>query len=100
TYLHGVAVRSADEVPEDLDVIDVPEGEWVVFRSSGGHPAALQSLWAATATERFPANPWRLRPAPSMLPSLDHAPDSSTATCEVWFPVERDREGIGSDGRP
>ncbi|HJC28031.1 MAG TPA: AraC family transcriptional regulator [Candidatus Dietzia intestinipullorum] len=100
TYLHGVAVRSADEVPEDLDVIDVPEGEWVVFRSSGEHPAALQSMWAATATEWFPSNPWRLRPGPSMLSILDHAPDFSTATCEVWFPVERDREGIGSDGRP
>lgn len=100
TYLHGVAVDTSGGVPDDLDVIDVSAGEWVVFRSSGEHPAALQSMWAATATEWFPSNPWRLRPGPSVLSILDHEPDFSTATCELWFPVERDREGIGSDGRP
>ena len=89
TYLHGVAVRPGTEVPPDLDVIAVPAGAWAVFHTTGDHPEALQSMWAATATEWFPANPWRLRPGPSILSILDHAPDFSTATCELWLPVER-----------
>jgi AraC family transcriptional regulator len=89
TYVHGVAVDVDVEVPEDLDVIDVDAGEWVVFRTSGPHPEALQEAYAASATEWFPSNPWRLRPGPSIVSVLDRAPDFSTATCELWFPIER-----------
>ncbi|WP_243694817.1 GyrI-like domain-containing protein [Labedella populi] len=89
TYLHGVAVTEAADIPADLDVIEVPAGTWAVFRTEGGYPAALQSVWAATATDRFPSNPWRLRPGPSLVSILDRTEDFSTATCELWLPVER-----------
>lgn len=89
TYLHGVAVDAGTSVPDDLDAIDVPGGAWAVFRTSGEHPAALQAAWAATATEWFPSNPWRLRPGPSVVAVLERAADFSTATCELWMPIER-----------
>lgn len=89
TYLHGVALEAATPAPEDLDVIEVPAGSWAVFRTSGPYPAALQSTWAATATEWFPSNPWRLRPGPSIVAVLDRAEDFSTATTELWLPIER-----------
>ena len=76
-------------MPEDLDAIEVPAGTWAVFRTAGPYPAALQSTWAATATDWFPSNPWRLRPGPSIVAILDRAADFSTATCELWLPVER-----------
>lgn len=89
TYLHGVAVGIDADVPGDLDVIDVDDGTWVVFRTSGPHPAALQEAYAASATEWFPSNPWRLRPGPSIVSVIDRAEDFGTATCDLWFPVER-----------
>ncbi len=89
TYLHGVALSVGTPIPEDLDAIEVPEGSWAVFRTAGPYPAALQSTWAATATDWFPSNPWRLRPGPSIVAVLDRAADFSTATCELWLPVER-----------
>ena len=89
TYLHGVAVTDQTQVPADLAVIDVPAGTWAVFRTEGEYPAALQSAWAATATDWFPSNPWRLRPGPSIVAVLDRAADFSSATCELWLPVER-----------
>lgn len=89
TYLHGVAVGADTALPDDLDVIEVPAGTWAVFRTSGAHPAALQEVWAATATEWFPSQPWRLRPGPSIVAVLDRAADFSTATCGLWLPVER-----------
>jgi AraC family transcriptional regulator len=88
TYLHGVAVSGATPAPDDLDAIEVPAGTWAVFRTSGPHPQALQTAWAATATEWFPSNPWRLRPGPSIVAILERADDFSTATCELWLPVE------------
>ena len=90
TYLHGVAVGEDASRPDDLDVIEVPAGAWAVFRTEGPYPAALQSTWAATASDWFPSNPWRLRPGPSIVAVLDRSPDFRTATCELWLPVERE----------
>jgi AraC family transcriptional regulator len=87
TYLHGVAVSG--DSPDGLDTIEAPAGTWAVFRTAGPHPQTLQDAWAATATEWFPSNPWRLRPGPSIVAVLDRAADFSTATCELWLPVER-----------
>ena len=89
TYLHGVAVAGTAPTPDDLDEVDVPAGTWAVFRTEGEYPAALQDAWAATATEWFPSHPWRLRPGPSIVAVLDRAADFSTATCELWLPIER-----------
>ncbi|MUK03434.1 AraC family transcriptional regulator, partial [Vibrio cholerae] len=88
TYLHGVAVSESTPAPEDLDAIEVPAGTWAVFRTEGEYPATLQSAWAATATDWFPSNPWRLRPGPSIVAILDRTDDFSEATCELWLPVE------------
>jgi AraC family transcriptional regulator len=89
TYLHGVAVTGATHVPDDLDEIEVPAGTWAVFRTEGDYPAALQAIWAATATDWFPSNPWRLRPGPSIVAILERSEDFSAAVCELWLPVER-----------
>jgi AraC family transcriptional regulator len=88
TYLHGVAVTGTTTVPNDLDAIEVPAGTWAVFRSDGPYPAALQETWAATATEWFPSNRWRLRPGPSVVAVVNRADDFSTATTDLWLPVE------------
>jgi AraC family transcriptional regulator len=88
TYLHGVAVTEEADVPDDLDVIPVEPGSWAVFRAAGPYPDTLQTVWAATATEWFPSNPWRLRPAPEVVAVLDRSADLSTATVELWLPVE------------
>lgn len=88
TYLHGVAVTDSAHVPDDLDTIAVEPGSWAVFRASGPYPDTLQSVWAATATEWFPSNPWRLRAGPEVVAVTDRADDFSTATVELWLPVE------------
>ncbi|GAA1307512.1 AraC family transcriptional regulator [Saccharothrix xinjiangensis] len=88
TYLHGVAVSGDTPTPDDLDAVEARAGTWAVFRTSGPYPQALQTAWAATATEWFPSNPWRLRPGPSIVAVLERADDFSTATCELWLPVE------------
>ena len=88
TYLHGVAVSPETPIPDDLDTIEVPAGRWAVFRAGGPHPQTLQDTWATTATEWFPSNRWRLRPGPEIVAVLDRADDFSTATCELWLPVE------------
>lgn len=89
TYLHGVAVGSDASAPKDLDVIALEAGTWAVFTASGPYPEALQTTWAATASEWFPSNPWQLRPGPSIVAIAERSEDFSTATTELWMPVER-----------
>ncbi|GGE74338.1 AraC family transcriptional regulator [Nesterenkonia cremea] len=88
TYLHGVVLSEGTEVPQGLDSITVGAGHWAVFASEGPHPQVLQKLWAATATDWFPSNPWRLRPGPTLLRHLSFTGDE--ASCELWMPVEKD----------
>jgi AraC family transcriptional regulator len=88
TYLHGVAVSPDTPAPDDLDAIEVPAGRWAVFRTAGPHPESLQQTWAATASDWFPSNPWQLREGPSIVAVLNRSDDFSTATCELWLPVE------------
>lgn len=89
TYMHGVAVLDA-QVPQDLDVIEVPAGTWVVFSVSGPYPQALQEAYAHSASQWFPSNPWQLRPGPSIVAVLERAEDFSSASIELWLPIERD----------
>ncbi len=86
TYLHAVALRVDTTVPDDLDTMPVEAGTWAVFHSSGPFPDALQQTWAATATDWFPSNPWRLRSGPSILRYLELT--ETEATCEIWMPIE------------
>lgn len=88
TYMHGVALAEGTPVPEGLDSITVDVGAWAVFFSEGPHPETVQKLWAATATDWFPSNPWRLRPGPSLLRYLSFT--GAQASCEIWMPVEKD----------
>jgi len=88
TYLHGVAVTCDTPAPDGLDTIEIPAGTWAVFRTTGPYPDTLQQTWAATATDWFPSNRWRLRPGPEMVAVLDRARDFRTATTELWLPVE------------
>ncbi|MGJ0390927.1 AraC family transcriptional regulator [Microbacterium sp. CGR1] len=87
TYLHGVSVDPEAPVPDDLDTIRVEAGSWAVFAASGPFPETLQNLWAATASDWFPSNPWRLRPGPSIVRYLEFT--GTHASCELWLAVEQ-----------
>ncbi|MFG1995433.1 helix-turn-helix domain-containing protein [Actinoplanes sp. NPDC048988] len=79
TYLHGAAVTAGTPVPADLETLEVAAGAWAVFRTT---EASLSETWAATATEWFPSNPWRLRPGPEIVVLVDRE------ARELWLPVE------------
>ncbi|MEU2093808.1 AraC family transcriptional regulator [Streptomyces globisporus] len=88
-YWHGVV--SGAEPPEDLDVLDVPAGQWAVFESEGEFPQALQHLWRDVFTQWFPSNPYASRPGPEIL-RVRLTEDGKRAEAELWIPVERSAE--------
>ncbi|MFI8433734.1 GyrI-like domain-containing protein [Streptomyces sp. NPDC079020] len=85
-YYHGVVTRA--EVPEDMEALEVPEGTWAVFESSGAFPQALQHLWRDVFTQWFPSNPYRSRPGPEIV-GVRVSDDGTRADAALWIPVER-----------
>lgn len=92
-YHHAVATTvTADDLPDDLDVLEVPAHQWVVLTGEGALPdglgPALQALWAAAYAEWFPANPYRSVTGPELL-AVTVAEDRASGRGELWLPVER-----------
>ena len=55
----------------------------------GAPPAGAAGDVGGDRDRMVPSNPWQLRPGPSIVAVLEHDEDCTTATCELWLPVER-----------
>lgn len=92
-YLYGVATRrSAADIDDDLDVLEVPALQWVVFEieAESALLEALQQAWAFAFSEWFPSNPYRTVPGPEILVVLDQSDDGDAGRGELWLPIERE----------
>ncbi|MEV0191015.1 AraC family transcriptional regulator [Kitasatospora purpeofusca] len=87
-YYHAVATGPDAEVPDGLDVREVPTGTWAVFRAVGPFPQALQEMWRDVFTQWFPSNPYEFRPGPEIL-RVAALVEAAEAEAELWIPVER-----------
>ncbi|MED7949477.1 AraC family transcriptional regulator [Streptomyces sp. BE303] len=87
-YYHAVVAGAEVEVPEDLDVREVPAGTWAVFSNTGTFPQALQEMWRDVYTQWFPSNPYESRPGPDILRTRFPA-EAGQAEAEIWVPVAR-----------
>ncbi|MBV6697927.1 AraC family transcriptional regulator [Kitasatospora aureofaciens] len=87
-YWHAVVAGPDAELPEGLDVLDVPAGTWAVFSNTGPFPQALQEMWGDVASQWFPSNPYESRPGPELLRTR-FVPGAGDAEAELWVPVTR-----------
>lgn len=91
-YWHGVATtRDVAELPDDLDVLEVPAHTWVVFEveAATDFTGAMQALWRDAYGDWFPSNPYAVVPAPEILCVLESSDDWSAGRAELWLAVER-----------
>ncbi|MFF8771160.1 GyrI-like domain-containing protein [Kitasatospora sp. NPDC015120] len=87
-YYHAVVTGTGAEVPQGLDVREVPAGTWAVFATTGAYPRALQEMWRDVFTQWFPSNPYEFRRGPEIL-RVDVRPGGEEAGAELWIPVVR-----------
>lgn len=86
SYWHGVA--TTQPAPADLDALEVPAGDWVVFSTSGAFPEALQGLWPYAHAEWFPSHPYEQVAGPELV-RIAPSEDFREADGELWLPVRR-----------
>ncbi|SHI45798.1 AraC family transcriptional regulator [Nocardiopsis flavescens] len=86
---YQAAVTTAP-APPGTDVLEVAARTWAVFPFTGASfPEGIQRVWADAFGQWFPSHPThRSAPGPELL-TVDYDEDGSTASGELWLPVER-----------
>ena len=90
-FQFGIGCRASDVegVPEDFEVIHIPEYSWAVFRCVGSASESIQALWDKLYNEWLPVAEYELIPdyyIENYLPGNPMAPDY---VCEVCIPVKK-----------
>lgn len=87
---YHLAVVTGAPAPEGARVLEVAAGTWAVFPfEAAALPEGIQRLWADVFAQWFPSHPThRSAPGPEIL-RVDYDEDGSTASGELWVPIER-----------
>lgn len=103
---YGVCIDNADgsvrylvagryeggRVPENMEVVSFPAGDWAVFDSVGPNPQAIQQLNYKIWNEWLPGNPeYELRGSGSIEWYDPECTSEEKCHSAVWLPVQRKR---------
>lgn len=86
---HMIGVLTTEEVPSNLNSIEVPATTWAVFPNEGPFPKTLQDTYARIYSEWLPvADVQLVDVAKFSFTKMDEG-KADYAYSEVWLPVER-----------
>lgn len=77
-----LSVRSDQEPPEGMSLLDYPASTWAVFDASGG-PEGIQEIWKRLYTEWVPSSLYDL----AYLPAVENYLPPEEGRNELWVPV-------------
>jgi AraC family transcriptional regulator len=104
-YLAGVEVSTASDIPDELNVVRIPEMRYAVFPYPG-HVSALKGTMSAIWNEWLPASGLRAARVddemPDMLEQYGEAfdPAKGTGDIEVWVPIKNRSRTVTFDTPP
>lgn len=88
-FLYGIGCNSRDvqSVPDGFELLSIPSNTWVIFKSVGPMPDAIQKMWDRIYREWLPSTKYELIPEyciENYLPGDNH---SDNYISEIWLPV-------------
>ena len=87
-FSYGIGVeKPGGVVPEEFDLLHVPEATWAIFESIGPMPGAIQKVTLKVFQEWFPATGYEHDNKPELEVYLPGDPNSLEYRCQVWMPV-------------
>lgn len=86
---HWIGAATSHPCPEDLQQLEVEEGEWAVFESVGPFPQTMQDIWARIYSEWFPTSGYEHRRGPEMVWCEKRDISLPDFRCQIWIPVSR-----------
>ena len=88
-YMSGVEVKSASDLPKDLETIDIPAQRYAVFEHKG-HVSKFSETIGAIWHDWWPKSGHQHAGKPNMMErySKDFDPATGLGGMEVWIPVK------------
>lgn len=79
-----------NEVPEGLELLEVPKLTWAIFNSIGEKPdnKIIQNLWRRIYSEWFPTCEFEQAEGPCIEKNFFGDSEELGYKCEVWIPVK------------
>lgn len=92
-YLAGVEVSAASNIPDELNVVRIPDLSYAVFRHAG-HVSTLKDTVSAIWNEWMPASGLNVSQTDDEMPDIleqygeGFDPATGTGDIEVWVPIK------------
>lgn len=86
-YSIAAMVDQETEVPEGMDVYEVPPLTWAVFECIGAMPDAIQNGFKQIYSEWFPSTGYEHAPGPELEVYPKGNPMSEDYYSEIWVPI-------------
>lgn len=88
-FRYGIGIECENDlkVPEGYEVWKLPAQTWVVFKSTGAMPRAIQELWARVYSEFFPQSDYEPLDAIDFESYPEGDNQDKNYNCEIWIPV-------------
>lgn len=86
-YGIGCERKYIKEVPEEFEILDIPEYTWAIFTCVGAMPDSIQNLWKRVYSEWLPASDYELVPDYDIEFYTEGDNSKDDYVSEIWFPV-------------
>ena len=88
-YGIGCKATDVDGIPEEFELIHIPEYDWAVFKCVGPSPEAIQDMWERIYKEWLPVSNYELIPDVDIENYLPGDPSSPDYVSEICIPVKK-----------
>lgn len=86
---HWIGAATSQPCPDDLQQLEIEEGDWAVFESVGPFPQTMQDIWARIYSEWFPTSGYEHRRGPELVWCEKRDITLPDFRCQIWIPVSR-----------
>ena len=90
-FTYGIGCKASDVavVPDEFEILHIPEHTWAVFKCVGPMPNAIQDMWGKIYREWLPVADYELIPDYDIENYLPGDPSSKNYVSEICFPIKR-----------
>ncbi len=82
---------SGNTVPDNYEIIEMPEEKWLVFRCIGMRPKAIQKLWHQIYMDFLPSSAYRIKEFGTLEVCREGFRNADDVISELWLPLADSR---------
>lgn len=88
-YAIGANAETLERIPEGFEELTIPAYTWVIFKSQGQNPDAIQRTWERIYSEWMPSTKYEVIPDYCIENYLPGDSSSKEYISEIWLPIKK-----------